>query len=52
MAILPEKEKTSFNLTTVALNLADELALKMGLSKTAVVETAIRRLAKEEGVAQ
>ncbi len=44
------KNKRSFRLTETADNLLDQLAERMGLSKTAVLETLIRNEAKAEGV--
>ena len=41
---------TSVRVTPVCKQLWDGLAEKMGLSNTGVLETAIRRLAREEGV--
>ena len=45
-------EKRSFNLriSPEALRLIAALATKLGVSKAAVFEMAIRKLAKEEGV--
>lgn len=41
---------TSVRVTPACHQLWEALAEQMGLSKTGVLETAIRRLAKEEGV--
>ncbi len=41
---------TSVRVTPACSQLWDLLSGQMGLSKTGVLETAIRRLAKEEGV--
>lgn len=44
------KRPTSVRLSPEAERLRDLVAAKMGLSKTAVLEQAIRALAKREGV--
>lgn len=46
-----KKHPTSFRLTDPALRLIVALADKMGLSQAAVVEVAVRKLAKDEDVA-
>jgi len=43
------KKKTSLCISTEAARLVSRLAVKLGVSKTAVYELAIRRLAKEDG---
>jgi hypothetical protein len=45
-----DKKPASFRLTTIALRLLRVLAEGMGLSQTAVVETAIRELAKKNKI--
>lgn len=45
-----QKTQTSVRMSADALTLQKLLAAQMGLTKTAVIETAIRRLAKAEGV--
>jgi hypothetical protein len=42
------KEATSFRLSPEALELIRELAQKLGITRTAVVELAVRRIAKDE----
>ncbi len=42
--------KTSFTLTQKAKHIIRIIAFKLGISQTAVVEIAVRRLAKNEGV--
>jgi biotin operon repressor len=44
------KEKTSYALTEDCRKLLTELARKLGLSRTAIIELAVRRLAQAEGV--
>jgi biotin operon repressor len=44
------KEQTSYRISTTAKQLLALLATKLGLSQTAVIELAIRRLAEAEGV--
>jgi len=48
MAITSEKINVSFRLSRTAKQQVETLTQQMGLSQTAVVETAIRRLAKAE----
>jgi len=44
------KPATSFRITEAAQILLEKLAEKLGIAKTAVVELAVRELAKKEGV--
>jgi predicted transcriptional regulator len=44
------KHPTSYRLSAEALRLIDQLATKLGLGKTAVLELAIRKLAEREGL--
>jgi hypothetical protein len=44
------KEQTSYRISVVAKHLLALLSAKLGLSQTAVIELAIRRLADAEGV--
>ena len=44
------KKPTSFRLTAPALRLIKALAEKQGLSQTAVVEVAVRKMARDEGL--
>lgn len=44
------KKATSVRLTDQAGRLIDELARRLGITRTAVLEIAVRRLAKAEGV--
>jgi hypothetical protein len=48
MAILRDKVNVSFRLSKAAKRQVEALTNRMGLSQTAVVETAIRQLAKVE----
>jgi len=45
-----DRSPTSFRLSTVALRIILLLAESLGLSRTAVVEMAVRELAKKNGV--
>lgn len=47
---MDEKKATSVRLSEAALRLVDLLAKRNGISKTAVLELAIRRMAAEDGV--
>lgn len=47
---MSEKRKRSFTLTDTADMLLEVLAEKMGISKTAVLEIAIRDYAQQQGV--
>ena len=47
---LPEKRYTPFRLSIHALKLLELLKKREGLNKTAIVETAIREMAKDRGV--
>jgi hypothetical protein len=42
------RPRATFTLSVEALELVERLAARLGLSKSAVIETAVRRLAKEE----
>ncbi len=44
------RKATSFRLTEPALGLIKALAEKLGLSQAAVVEVAVRKMAKDQGV--
>lgn len=44
------KQRTSFRLSTEAMSLLDALAQTNGISKTAVLEMAIREAAKKQGI--
>ena len=44
------RKQTSFRLTAEAARLAERLAQRLGVNKTAVWELAIRRLARQEGI--
>lgn len=44
------KLQTSFTLSVEALRLLSELVKKLGLTKTGVLELAIRRLAEQENI--
>jgi hypothetical protein len=44
------KQPTSFRLSSESLSLLMAIACKMGISQAAVLEVAIRHLAKREGV--
>lgn len=44
------KKQASYRMSAVAKALLAQLAQKLGLSQTAVIELAIRRLAEAEGV--
>jgi predicted transcriptional regulator len=45
---MPDKQPTSFRLSPEALSLIRELAEKLGVSQAAVLEMAVRKMAKEE----
>jgi predicted DNA-binding protein len=45
---MPTKQSTSFRLSDEALCLIRELSESLGLSQAAVVEMAVRKLAREE----
>ena len=45
-----EKESTSFRLTHEAKQLLERLAHHLGISQSAAVELAIRRMAQQEGI--
>jgi TRAP-type C4-dicarboxylate transport system substrate-binding protein len=45
------KKKTSIRYSAEAKDLLEKLAKKMGISQSAVLELAIRALAKQEGIA-
>ena len=45
-----KKYPIAFRLTEIAQELVDRLAEHLGMSKTAIVETAIRELARKEGL--
>lgn len=45
-----QKEPTSYRISKTAKQLLALLAAKLGLSQTAVIELAVRRLAEAEGV--
>lgn len=45
-----KKRPTAVRLTPEAYRLIGELAAKLGVSRTAVIELAIRRLAEREGI--
>jgi len=45
---MAKKIQLSVSLSEEALRLIEELAQKLGLSKTSVLELAVRRLAEEE----
>ena len=47
---MANKEATSFRLTPEAIALIKELAKKLGVSQTDIVELAIRKLAQHENV--
>lgn len=47
---MTKKIKTSFTLTESASKLLKLLAKKLGVSQTAIIEIAVRRLADKEGV--
>ncbi len=47
-----ERVPTGFRLSPAAMNLLDILKRRMGISKTAVIETAVRELAQIKGVKQ
>lgn len=47
---MPKKEQTSITLTPEARRLSDAIAEKLGITRSAVFEIAIRRLADLEGV--
>ena len=49
-ANMRKKIQTTFTLSVEALRLIVELAKKLGLSKTGVLEMAIRRLAEMENI--
>jgi hypothetical protein len=44
------KKSTSFRLTNEAMRLIKEIAIKNGISQTAVLEIAVRNLSKKEGL--
>jgi hypothetical protein len=44
------KEPTSFRLSTDGRRLLDQLASRLGVSRTAILELLIREKAKQEGV--
>lgn len=44
------KSNTSVRLTPEATRLLKELAMKLGVSQTAIIEMSIRKLAESEGV--
>lgn len=44
---MPTKQSTSFRLSEEALSLIRELSERLGLSQAAVVEMAVRQLARE-----
>lgn len=46
----PARKATSLRLTRVADRLVAALAARLGLSRSAVIELAVRRLAEREGV--
>ena len=50
MAVTKKTDPTSFRLTPEALELAEALTQKLGLTRTALMELALRRLAEVEGV--
>jgi biotin operon repressor len=50
MATMRVKLMTSMRLSPLAILLLEKLAKKLGLSRTAVVEMAVRRLAEAERV--
>lgn len=47
---MKKKGNTSVRLTLEADALLKELARKLGISQTAIIEIAIRRLAEQEGI--
>lgn len=47
---MKKKLQTSFTLSMEALRLLSELANKLGLSKTGVLEMIIRKFAAQEGI--
>jgi hypothetical protein len=49
--LLMERKPTSFRLSTVALRLISLLGESLGLSQTAVIEMAVRELAKRNKIA-
>ena len=50
MAATKKADPTSFRLSPEALELAEALTQKLGLTRTALMELALRRLAEVEGV--
>lgn len=50
--VMDNKQATSIRLTPEAKRLVKELAKRLGVSQTAIMEIAIRRLAESEGVQQ
>jgi len=47
---MKNKSNTSLRLTPEAIRLLRELAKKLGVSQTAIMEMAIRRMAEQENV--
>jgi len=47
---MKNKSNTSVRLTPEAIHLLKELAKKLGVSQTAIIELAIRYLAKKENI--
>lgn len=47
-----EKKPTSFRLTETARKLLQVLARMLGISKTGIIEIAIRRMARGEGIVE
>ncbi len=50
MQSVVNKKMSTFRLTPVAREIIENLSEKMGVSQAAVIEMAVRRLAKEEGI--
>jgi predicted transcriptional regulator len=48
--VTTKKQATSYRLSTTARDLLRELAMRSGHSQSAVLETAVRELAKKEGL--
>lgn len=45
-----EKQATSYRLSGTARRLIEALAVRLGISQTAVIEQAVRLLARREGI--